>query len=680
MAESENLPVIFVTQQLVVVTDTRVSIVGRGLAAVRKANDALYRKARTTYNLITDDGRDRWIGEWPSLKNVPLEMTLENAFATFQQLAKEGYGKAYLPLSNLYSGEQSVKGDKKLELLFAKLAFEWCFAKRLQDDPEIWNDLGHIYVSQDCEQALHWFRKAAEQDHPGALFNLSYMYEYGCGVEQSDLQAFRWKIRAAEQGNLAAILDLISELEDPNIANDESALYWYRKAAEQGYPWTEADFGADKFFILGTRYIDKFDGGNTHPKNLYQARKFLLAAANLDHAEAQYKLAALLVQNGNDGDAEEYWLKRSADLGFGPAQCQYAAYPFVTEGEADALIASAFDWYLEQSEGGYAVWQYEYATLLLPDSPQEGLRWLKASAQQDYRPACARLGHEYLRAKVSEHTTRQGIFWLSHAVELGDTLACESLADLYLLGRDGGINLRPDDRVPLRRVEPDKKAAIAWYERAIELGSGATAYTLGHHYLTGEYIDQDLGLAEKWLRHSAFKENTSAQMLLGEEYESGARFKQDSLDAINWFTEAAETSLSAGLKLAEIYFEGKTVPKNFDLGLRWLTSAAEGGIFRNGAMRIVAQKCFDGRFSAADESTAQTWLLQMAANAVQAASDPKDSFANGSARHLAELYELGLGVAQDMGKAIHWYKQAADRGSHPARTRLLELGLDWRKS
>lgn len=685
MPDRENLPSKPLAGDVAVLAEQRNSLVTRGLVAVQnrmnlaltKNNDALYRQARTVYNLITHDGGTTWVGERLGRGWLP-SSTLADAFEVFRQLASEGYGKAYYPLSTLYGGEQSIVGDKNLSQHFAKLAFEWCFASRLLNDPEIWNDLGNIYLHQDNEQALHWFRKAAAHNHAWGLFNLSGMYECGCGVEQNYGEALRWQIRAAEQGNLAAIFGLIHQCEfhgPDHEPDDEQALHWYRKAAEQGYPWTEADFGADRFFELGKRYW----GDRRQEVDEDKAREYFLAASNLEHAEAQYELSNLLGENGEDTESE-HWLKSSSDLGFGPAQRCYAAYPFVPEDEAHELNISALVWYEAQAEDGNRIWQYEYADFLssLGDS-KEGLRWLKASAEQDYRPACARLGREYLRAGVSEHTTRQGIYWLSHAADLGDTSGCQSLGDLYLLGHDGGTPVTKG-RLPPRRIQPDKKSAITWYECGIDLGNRWMAYSLGVHYLTGEYLDQDLQLAEKWLLHSAMEGCVSAQVELGSEYASGARLRLDVHAAIHWLELAVESHVSAALKLADIYLEGKVGPKNFAQAIEWLTRAADSGTFRNSAMKIVTKKCFDGRFCAAEEAVAQTWLVQMAAIALESVDDADDHNAAGSASELAELYELGLGVAQDMGQAIHWYKQAAEQGSSPAKTRLRELGVDWKSA
>ncbi len=59
-------------------------------------------------------------------------------------------------------------------------------------------------VAQDNNQALRWYRKAADQGHTSAQYNLGVMYREGKGVAQDDKQAARWYRKAADQGDADA--------------------------------------------------------------------------------------------------------------------------------------------------------------------------------------------------------------------------------------------------------------------------------------------------------------------------------------------------------------------------------------------------------------------------------------------------------------------------------------------
>ena len=79
-------------------------------------------------------------------------------------------------------------------------------------------------------------RKAAEQGHPRAQYNLGVLYANGQGVPQDFTEAAKWFRKAAEQGyapaqnNLGSLYD-----KGKGVPLDfAEAAKWYRKAAEQG--------------------------------------------------------------------------------------------------------------------------------------------------------------------------------------------------------------------------------------------------------------------------------------------------------------------------------------------------------------------------------------------------------------------------------------------------------------
>lgn len=723
MANQENLPAKNIARDIAVHIGQRGSLVMRGLLAVRANNmpalsnddDAIYRKARDAYNRITDDGNKHGWGEIWSAEELS---ELKAAFEVFQRLADRNYGKAYFPLSRFYSGYQSIPENKERCKHFGKLAFDWCFDNQFQNDPEIWNDLGSLYLVGDgieinYELAYYWFKRAADANDASGMFNLCRMYESGDGVKQNYDKALDWQFKAARGGHIAAQYGLGRQYEHDKVGVEgdfyceTQAFYWYLQAAESGQPaatqvisrlsWGDYDFPegdnlaydwyrkqalaghvwAQWFLAKACRYAGGIEQDNKEAAIWYRM------VANSGHAEAQYELARLLAENGED--ASEYWLKCSSDLGYGPAQLAYADFVEDVE-EATQLINAAFDWHKWQAETGDPARQYDYAWLLFDDhfaphgNSGDGWRWLKASAKQDYRPACRLLGHKYLRLSASDHSTQQAIFWLTRAADLGDASACESLGDLYLLGHSDAL-YGSKNQLPDKRVEPNKATAIEWYERGIAsrspMGDRPIAFKLGEQYLLGENLDQDLGLAEKWLMHSATAGYGSAQDLLGNEYLSGARLKPDTSAAIHWLELAGKSSVAVRLKLAEIYLDGIVVGKDFERAIILLTSDPDCTGHMNRQMSLVTKKCFDGRFSVAEEQKAVAWLGQMANIVMEKAHNAGARFVKIPYFHLAELYELGLGIEQDMSMAIHWYRKSAEQGGRQAQKRLHELGIDW---
>jgi TPR repeat protein len=97
----------------------------------------------------------------------------------------------------------------------------------------------------DWDEAVKWFRKAAEQGSAEGQYNLGVMILRGTGVRQNSTEAVQWLRKAGEQGDVDAQLtlgqvyagDYASEYNEasaevaPDPAESEK---WYRMAAEQG--------------------------------------------------------------------------------------------------------------------------------------------------------------------------------------------------------------------------------------------------------------------------------------------------------------------------------------------------------------------------------------------------------------------------------------------------------------
>ena len=60
-------------------------------------------------------------------------------------------------------------------------------------------------VAQSDQEAVRWFRRAAEQGYADAQYALGSMYSTGRGVAQSEEEAARWVRLAAEQGHVDAL-------------------------------------------------------------------------------------------------------------------------------------------------------------------------------------------------------------------------------------------------------------------------------------------------------------------------------------------------------------------------------------------------------------------------------------------------------------------------------------------
>lgn len=451
MTERENLPAKFSAHGLVATTEKCGSLVARGMAAVlvntqhalTKNNDALYRQAREVYNRLTDDGLGSWFGY------KERELPLTEVFNLFQKLAAKGYGKAYYPLSTLYGGEQSINGDPIQAERFRKLAFDWLFDNQLQNDPEIWNDLGKLYLTSggdnynDMDIAIRWFLKAANMADACSMWHISCMYEFGYrGLFPEGTDSLYWQIKAAKAGHEEAQSgleqqhehgDLESKIDDGQVfnwyvwsaehghvwaqlflaeasrrgagvdRNDEQATNWFHMAAEQGYPWSEADLFRD----LGIRYRYGDDG--TQPDD-EKARKYFLLAANL------YRDAA---------ESGEGWGQ------FGLGQC-YRTGHGVEHDDGQAVYWLRKAAVQGDGSGQFALGDMYKSGLGVAQDDEQAVYWFRKSAEQGIDLGQFKLGLSYKAGRGVAQDNEQAAYWLSQAAEQGQALAKLALKNLGL--------------------------------------------------------------------------------------------------------------------------------------------------------------------------------------------------------------------------------------------------------
>jgi TPR repeat protein len=94
-------------------------------------------------------------------------------------------------------------------------------------------------------EAVKLYRKAAEQGHAKAQYNLALMYYNGEGVAKDDAAAVEWFCKAAEQGNAMAQYNLgFTYATGGGVAQDDVMAYvWWNLAAAQGHESAKSNKG-----------------------------------------------------------------------------------------------------------------------------------------------------------------------------------------------------------------------------------------------------------------------------------------------------------------------------------------------------------------------------------------------------------------------------------------------------
>ncbi len=89
------------------------------------------------------------------------------------------------------------------------------------------------YIKNKTISAAEWYKKAADQGHARAQYNLGMMYQHGEGVDQDDKAAVKWLTKAAEQG-LREAASRIDKIQKYKLINEAKIfLKEHKKAACQ---------------------------------------------------------------------------------------------------------------------------------------------------------------------------------------------------------------------------------------------------------------------------------------------------------------------------------------------------------------------------------------------------------------------------------------------------------------
>lgn len=215
----------------------------------------------------------------------PVRLTPSTGLKKLESRANRGDAASQYELGVRYAKADSPPMAKQEAVVWYRKAAEQGFAKAQAA-------LGHCYahgegVVQDYGEAVKWYRKAAEQGEAGAQNNVGVRYESGTGVAQNCVEAVKWYRKAADQGDASAQYNLgecywVGHGVQQDYAE---AVKWFRKAAKEG--------DADAQCFLGECYWRGRGVQQDYAEAVKWFRKALeqgseLARTDLARAEAQH--------------------------------------------------------------------------------------------------------------------------------------------------------------------------------------------------------------------------------------------------------------------------------------------------------------------------------------------------------------------------------------------------------
>ncbi len=191
-----------------------------------------------------------------------------------------------------------------------------CYSKAAELGlPEAQNELGNMYyygwgVERDFSKAFNYYRNAAKAGYVDAQNSLGECYLLGKGIDRDNEEAIKWIKKAAEQGNVSA-QNSMGEFYLLGVAglsqNYTEAVKWYQKAANQGYSLAQNN--------LGCMYLN----GYGVDVDYFKSTKYFRLAAEQGSAAAQYNLGNAYYDG--KGVEKNYleavkWYQKSANQGY----------------------------------------------------------------------------------------------------------------------------------------------------------------------------------------------------------------------------------------------------------------------------------------------------------------------------------------------------------------------------
>ena len=367
-------------------------------------------------------GTDRWSGSVPAGMYI-IEGRLDGhrSQKVSVTLGKQEQKAATLPALEPILGS--------LEVSYKPIGAEvWLDGKQLGSSPDLFRNIlvgSHSLLIKKAGCAEHretiTITEGEKKVVAGALSTNLY-HDFSGKLPAKGTDAYGYYEKAIT-GDASAQTSLGYEYTKQN--DYAGAVYWWRKAAEQGY--------ANAQFNLGLCY----DRGNGVTQDVAEAVEWWRKAAEQGNANAQFSIGYCYAQgNGVTQDFAEAakWFRKAAEQGDANAQfnlgyCYGQGYG-VTQDYAEAV-----KWYRKAAEQGFAPAQYRLGRCYetgrgVTNDYAEAVKWFRKAAEQGNAAAQYNLGECYEYGKGVTKSITEAVKWYRKAAAQGDYHAKEQLKEL----------------------------------------------------------------------------------------------------------------------------------------------------------------------------------------------------------------------------------------------------------
>lgn len=283
----------------------------------------------------------------------------------------------------------------------------------------------------------------------------------------------------------------------------------------------------------------------------------------------------------------------------------------------------------------------------------------KAAAEQGHTEAQRELASCYIWALGVGENPKRAVYWFNKAIEQGDIKAKFELAELY----DSRQNLfEKNEEILYKKGNWYYQQSDSLYKEACEqvlagLGDADDKTNLALCYLNGYGVERDSKKAAHWFLEAAKEGSHHAQMALGYSYLNGNGVEQNYKKAFYWLSLAAPYFPAAERGVAECYYHGWGVKKDYEKALSMFLKLVDYDGVNYGICSNYLGLCYENGFG--NYAAAVSWY--------QKAAEARLPEAN---YNLGICYAEGRGVAQDYVVAFYLLQESAAQGYDPAKKKL----------
>lgn len=546
--------------------------------------------------------------------------------------AKSGYIPASLVLSQWYLQHQQMD----------KLAAQLAMVDHFNTNGEGAYQLATALIRQEPkqQQSLDWYQQAVDAQHVKAMLAMGRLYAKGQLVAADMTKALQLLKQAYALGSLDAGVELVNHyhLGSPQYpADHQQEMRLLQQLVVDEYPMA--------YVMLGKRYAQGMHVEQDHQK----AFTWLEQAYQLGESQAANPIAIMYEQglladgqhplNQPNYQMASLWYQRAGERGDSNGYINLARLALYGLGR-EKSVGDAEQLYVKAVEAGSIVAYCRLADSLLIGGNRYDDNWAERldraeslylyGSKRNFTYCPRRLGDFYQRQRVQP---QQAQSWYEKSAKYGDDFAQRRLERIYLDSY----------------LAADHQQALSNFTKGAAMGLVKSSFYLGKMYHLGlgtQRNDQQALTLWQMAAAKGFKPAKKALIFL---LYTGQPSVRNIEKAQKMLDEWAQESVEQSLEIAEWFFNGNGIEKNYRLALRYYRQAAASGSAV--AINQLGDMYRFGWGLTKNYQQAMAWYVKG-----QALDDLS------STHNIAEMYYYGIGVSQDLTKAAQLFKATAHAG------------------